>query len=505
MVRAHSSLNLRSIMNHLRRSSILSFLVCSLVGLSPCAAQSVNKVVLNTEFTATFSRPTLYQGKVAFLTGSFGPPRQIAVTDGSDVTNLVTTATPYPPETSSKFTSFGWLASDGDTLYFAGNSSTDNTTKVNGGNYGLFAYDGTSVTSLLDDAGTLGKSSGLASVTGIEAGNDKVVFTIQQGIDSVDYFGYYLYDNGQITLVADTETNVNEGDGKLLELYNQIEISPNGEHIAFVAATKGGSFPSGGTLYRYVDGSLVAVIGESGSVGGTSFTYFPISKPVVLNDGTLFFNAFGMSGARPFIVDPNNTVSALPLPSHDGATAENVAFTATDGVYAYGAATVSSQAVFSVRYSVAAGYEVLQSFPFNAGGIEWGSYGFSYYDANAEGAIFSLYSTDFSKNGVFSNVDGLGVSLGGGDEVSSFWADYEDHGGWKRTLSVGWVYDPTFPYVFSYTFNSWLYIVAEGGSLDGYYFYNYREDAWYFTVEAFNGWVYQMTGDPIGWRFLSTI
>jgi hypothetical protein len=491
----------------LRWGGFLSLLVAP-TALS--AQTAVNQILVSTEFTNRFYQPVLHDGEVAFL-GGFSSPTHIFLTDGSGPRAILDGQTAFPPDTSAKFTAYAWLTSDGETLFFTGNSGNE-FNGINGGNYGLFSYDGSAITTLVTDASSLTSATGLATITGIQAGGGTVVFTAQQSgeTDAENYFAFYAHDGNTATLIAETGTTVSEGDGALTQLVNTINISPNGEHIAFWAGTKfQGSIASESALYRYTGSGLETILlSNSQTNTGSTLSGLAERAPLVLNDGSVVTYGFADGNQVAVMVSPDNTITQIPYPSIEGQTMSGLQFTATDGEKLYGVVRGYDQTFTTfytgVVWSEAAGIEIFLEFPFTADEVSWGSYSFAFYDANADGALFSLYAEDFSVNGVFTNIDGLGVALNGnGNTTTSYWSEYQTYGNWKWSLALGWIYDDRFPFVYaSYTFGSWIYVVPDTGSLDGFYLYNYGDASWYYVVEGFNGWVYQLTGDNIGWRFL---
>jgi hypothetical protein len=69
--------------------------------------------------------------------------------------------------------------------------------------------------------------------------------------------------------------------------------------------------------------------------------------------------------------------------------------------------------------------------------------------------------------------------------------------------SFGWVNDATYPWVYSIAADTianggkyaasgkgWMYVLPDGASLDGFYFYSYATDSWCWANFSWSGWVY---------------
>ncbi len=118
---------------------------------------------------------------------------------------------------------------------------------------------------------------------------------------------------------------------------------------------------------------------------------------------------------------------------------------------------------------------------------------------------FSIWNGDFIRGqdlayliDIYHDPDILTVhSL---DAFQTLWHAYPEEDGWRQSNAIGWIYDEAHPYYFSYSFGGWLYLYPTGARLPGFYFYSYADENWYFAVEPFTRWVFQITGEPVGWR-----
>lgn len=70
------------------------------------------------------------------------------------------------------------------------------------------------------------------------------------------------------------------------------------------------------------------------------------------------------------------------------------------------------------------------------------------------------------------------------------WNDRPDFDGAKQT-GFGWIAGlEHYPFVYSYAFGSWLYVLAQSSTLNNMNFYIYDLNTWAWTSEVYNGWWY---------------
>lgn len=68
------------------------------------------------------------------------------------------------------------------------------------------------------------------------------------------------------------------------------------------------------------------------------------------------------------------------------------------------------------------------------------------------------------------------------------WSDLPDFDGFKRT-AFGWIGGlEHYPYLYSYAFESWLYVLDRSSTLTNLTFYIFERDTWAWTSETYNGW-----------------
>ncbi len=451
-----------------------------------------------------FTNPVFFGGKAAFLTGIKDgyTPTVVAETDGASLHQVATFATPHPGDPSQFLTAFYNLAGGQDFLYFTGNSN-----RAFNGSYGLFRYDGNEIIALVPDASALPPENGFTGLAGLKAGGGKAVFSVRQG---QTYEAYYLHDGEQLTLIADSNTTVDEGSGGLLELPTVgAGISANGEHIIIrvkTALAPAVGKPDEFTIYRFVGGGLQAVA-QIGDDIGNGFSISNItSQPIVLNDGSILLNVHTVPAGQALVhIAPDNARSILELPDlgeGNMASLSGVSAGADDGVYIYGQLMVYGPTYNilekkAVRYTADGAFQDLFSIPFEADGDNWGESHFQFVAATEEGYLAIARNPDGEER-VFTNIEALASSTGSTPRGSP-WIDYESVEGWKGSLSIGWIFDGEFPYVYSDTLQSWTYI--SGSSLEGFHLYNFQDQSWYWVVESFNGWAYRYSGGTVdpGW------
>lgn len=450
-----------------------------------------------------FSNPVLFAGKAAFFIQGLYEATAVAEVDANGVNELFNFSTLHPSSQIARLTGFYNIAGDSDYLYFTGNSSS-----LFGGSYGLFRYDGSELVALVPDASELAPENKLTGLSGVKAGGGKTVFFVRQ---NPSYEAYYLHDGEQLTLIADLDTSVAEGSGKIIELPTVgASISANGEHVIIRVKTALGAVGQSDlyVIYRFLNGSLVPIVKRGDSIGnGYTISNIP-SQPVILDDGSVLLNVHTIpSGQGLVCVSPENEISMIPIPLVEGgatASLSGVASGADDGTSVYGLLTTynASYAILerkAVRYTAEGEFEELFSVPFQAEGESWGDSGFQFVAANSHGYVLKAQNTSGEER-TFSNIDYILSS----DESSgaSLWAGYDDFSGWKFSSSLEWLYDGFYPYIYSSGMDGWLYVT--GFSLSSYYFFSFELNSWYWTSEDFGGWAYHFAGGQVdpGWVYL---
>lgn len=73
------------------------------------------------------------------------------------------------------------------------------------------------------------------------------------------------------------------------------------------------------------------------------------------------------------------------------------------------------------------------------------------------------------------------------------WNERPDFDGSKQT-GFGWVGSLTsYPWIYSWAFEGWVYVLASVSQLESMYLYVDAMDTWVWTAEAYNGWYYDYT------------
>ena len=73
----------------------------------------------------------------------------------------------------------------------------------------------------------------------------------------------------------------------------------------------------------------------------------------------------------------------------------------------------------------------------------------------------------------------------------SIFAGYPEVNGWRQA-SIGWVDDALYPYVYVYAagHSSWLYIYADGATVDSYFSYHYLKATWIWASDFYGDYYY---------------
>ena len=449
-----------------------------------------------------FADAVLFGEGVAFFSvGSDGyTADSIRWYQNAEFSTIASFTTAHPADPSRRFSGFYQLASEAANLYFVANSNA-----AFSGRYGLFRYDGSQISALVPDSGTLAPSSSFTGISGLQAASGVVAFQVNQGA----YRAYYLIrGENPPALIADSNTQVPEDSGSLLELpTNGLSLSPNGEHV--VLRLKTGPAPSVGqperyTIYRYsAGGGLTAVlrIGDSLAAGLTVHA-LPL-QPVVLDDGSILAYAQTMpQGITVAIVHPDNALGRIQEAVNSSGQTVRLSYLnpITDGTHVYGTYSLYQGNAFlsttPARFDVTGSFVALTELPLNHSGQAWGSDGqVSFLDADARGFLARL-SGSAGGYAVFTDIPEIGSVVPAGS--SSPWAATEDFAGWRYSQTLGWLVDSQFPFVFTYKFNGWVYL-AEGASLQGFYLFSFSDNLWYWSSESMSGWFFRFAGAESQW------
>ena len=154
---------------------------------------------------------------------------------------------------------------DGQVCYLTGSASS--------GFQGLFAWDGTNLTTLLDTSSTApGTGAPFTGFTSAHADHGRVVVAANT---SDGRTGLYLLYQGAVTTVADTATPVPSGSGHF-QNFNGSAGSPiavENDTVAFM-----GTWGSSRGVYRFANGALTRIADTTQQFPGTNVT---LSLPYV--------------------------------------------------------------------------------------------------------------------------------------------------------------------------------------------------------------------------------
>jgi hypothetical protein len=117
------------------------------------------------------------------------------------------------------------------------------------------------------------------------------------------------------------------------------------------------------------------------------------------------------------------------------------------------------------------------------------------------GGIETGWNVDAGAAHSFS-IAGIQMTLQDGDPLP-LWDFVDSTDGWKHT-QLGWIWDETYPYIFSLSWYldtapdplaGWLY-VDPAGYLDTLRVYSFADQDWYFSTQSLPGWVYALSVQP---------
>jgi len=414
-------------------------------------------------------------GSVSIAPGS-PQPIGIWTYDGDERPLVANASTAWPVAgESGSITRFAIsTATDGDAVYFAGKRDfLDSDT--------LFVSAGGEL-SVAAQVADFGEGTGRVAVRQIEAAGDRVLVNIHQGDDDVVYSAYQYWMDGAWSVLQDA------GDGSL---NRGATLSGNGQWVLMENAAVAQPGVSTRTAFDGVTG-----------VGGFTFNAAGTRALTITNDGTVYGIGFldtgrvliaeDAAGNVRLVAGPEGELAGVPLTA-PGLTLLDDGFMASDGIDVYvkvNAADSQSQHYLKIAPDDSAA--LVATFPLTLGGETWS---FPAVEDVAHGAIlFSADSSDFRSKGF--------IRVGGGFAPSSpvsLWAEVEVVNGWKRSGALGWIYDGDYPLIYSFDLESYIYVVPDGATLAGFYFYRYADGNWFYGIEDFGGWAYQLTGDSVGW------
>jgi hypothetical protein len=83
------------------------------------------------------------------------------------------------------------------------------------------------------------------------------------------------------------------------------------------------------------------------------------------------------------------------------------------------------------------------------------------------------------------------VVIEGSLASQSIFAGYPEASGWRHA-SIGWVDDALYPYVYVYAagHSTWLYIYADGATVDSYHSYHYLKATWIWASDLYGDFYY---------------
>jgi len=410
-----------------------------------------------------------------------GSPQPIGLWtyQGSDLSLIANASTPWPvPGENGSIARFSIsMANDGDAIYFAGKREFADSDA-------LFVSEGGEV-SLIANMAEFGKGSGRVDVRQIEAAGGRVLVNIHQGAEDVSYSAYLIWDAGIWSVLQEAEDgSLNRGatlssNGEWILMENALVSRPGGSsRTAFEGVSNVGGFS------LFADTHRPLTISNDGTVHGIGF----------LADGTgKLIMAEAADGTTRVIVEPTGEVAGLPLTAN-GILLLDDSFMASDGEAVF--FRINGEGYQNQHYlkiAPDASIEAVATFPLALADDTWS---FPSVEDVARGAIlFSADNADRRQKGFIR----VGGDAGDTGPPRSLWADFAVTDIWKASGSLGWIYDDAYPLIYSFDLGSYVHVFAEGASLDGYFFYLYRDRLWFYTIDSFGGWAYQLTGDSIGW------